>query len=355
MKRSALSAPTLLSLLSGVAALTAGCNDLGPCDNPARARSTVKVGSQVMYTGQAVMLRACATGCHSSKVTGTARLGAPAGLDFDLVPLAPGAAVMGPDGKVSSVAVDPLELAGLRARQRKVFDERESIWEQVDKGLMPPKGVGETFKTLASIVGFTYQPDGKCTKAEALDSPKEELRDWLACGTPIVETVSAQLPFAVPAADAGAADMASGAYAYSGEVGYQYPACSGESTGDDAGVGDGGAGGATFAQVYAILEAQCNFCHSGAAAMGSFDVGLTIDTAYTKLLGADGTGGATVCMAKPKYIVPNKPADSYFLTMVDNKATGRCTKNVMPIGSGVGLPAAELKTITDWINAGAKR
>jgi cytochrome c553 len=95
-------------------------------------------------------------------------------------------------------------------------------------------------------------------------------------------------------------------------------------------------------------------CHSGKGAMGNFDLGATADTAHAKLLGADGTGGASTCAAKPKYVVPNNTASSYFLTMVDGKATGRCTGNVMPLGTS-GLSADDLKTLSDWINAGAKR
>lgn len=349
-----------LSLFTALGSLTAGCNDLGDCDDPARGRTTVRVGNQIMYTGQAIAQLSCATGCHNSTVKGGGRQGAPAGLDFNLAPIQPGAPLMSNDGKVIGVSIDPAELAGLRARQRKVFDEREGIWEQVDKGLMPPGDIGKAFKNLMRVVGFTFDPVAKsCTDGTALttlDSSKEELRNWLACGTPIVETTSADLPFAAPAGDAGVPETAAGAYAYAGQAGYQFPACPGEASTGDAGTGDAGTG-PSFAAVWAIfqeLDNSCTACHGSRGAMGNFSLGDTPDTAYTKLLGADGTGGMTTCAAKPKYVVPGDPASSYLLTMVDDKATGRCTASVMPPGSD-GLTDAELKTITDWIMAGAKR
>src|SRR5688500_7897877 len=98
MQRRVPSAPTLITLLAGLSALTAGCNDLGTCDDPARGRRTVKTGSgpdQVMYAGQAIMQRSCATGCHSSKTSGGGRQGAPAGLNFDLAPIESGDPIIG--------------------------------------------------------------------------------------------------------------------------------------------------------------------------------------------------------------------------------------------------------------------
>lgn len=311
----------------------------------------VQVSGVAMYTGQAVMLRSCATGCHSSNTSGAGRQGAPAGLNFDLIPVEPGALITGATGITGVSAEDPIALAGLRARQRKVFDEREGIWEQIDKGLMPPGKLGEKFKDLMAVVGFTFDPVAKgCPEGEkltTLDNAKEELRNWLACGVPVVETSSAELPYKALDADAGAAESAAGTHAYAGQVGYQYPACE---------AGDAGMVGG-FDEVYKIitkLDYACLGCHAPPAVLGNFDLGTTIDTAYTKLLGADGTGGMTTCAAKPKYIVPNNTASSYLLTMVDAKATGRCTGNVMPLG-GTGWTTAELKTLTDWINAGAKR
>jgi len=356
MQRRALFA---LSLLAAAASLAAGCNDLGSCDDPERGRKTVQFGGEVMYAGQAVMLRSCATGCHSSAAKGGGRQGAPAGLNFDLIPLKSGELVKDDEGTVTGAQIDPIELGGLRARQRKVFDEREGIWEQIDTGLMPPGDLGATFKDLMKVVGVTFDPAAKgCTQGEALgtlDNAKEELRNWLACGTPIVETNSPDLPFAAVSADAGAAETAAGTYAYAGQAGYQYPACEPAPGGGDGGV-DGGAG-VTFAQVYAIMESTdnvCSACHGGAMPMGNFDMGDTIDEAYAALVGS-GDGAMSTCAAKPKYVVPNDPANSYILAMVDDKASGRCAgKSLMPLGSN-GMTDAELKTITDWINGGALR
>jgi hypothetical protein len=355
MERSAF---LLAALIGATAVFSSACNDLGSCDDPARGRTTVSnAGGEFMFTGQAILNNSCAP-CHGSKVTGAGRRGAPAGLDFDLFPLPAVSTEKAADGSIVGVLLDSEDWKALRTRQRKVYDERELIWEQVEKGLMPPESTS-TFKNLSTYFRSMFtSSDMKCSRGTALTdlgAHREEFRTWLACDVPIVEAASNMLPYKALPAGATPADSAAGAGYYSIpnlSVGYQYPSCAG-------GGGDGGmSGGNTpgFDEVYNTVLAKssntCLACHSGAAAMGMFDIG-TLDKAWMTLMGS-GQGGATTCATSPVYVTPNDPEKSYLLNMVVTSKT-RCTDNVMPLGSTTGLPTADVDLITRWIAGGAPR
>jgi hypothetical protein len=342
------------SLFSAASTLAAGCNDLGTCDDPLNGRTPVKVGPEVMYAGQAIMNASCAGGtCHSSTAKGESRQGAPEGLDFDLALAPPGAVIPGADGGVLAVQLNNVDVAGLRNRQRKIFDERELVWEQIDKGLMPPS---DDFKSkVTSIARFMFGSDGSCPAGTNLGSftdAKKELRNWLACGTPIVETNSSSLPFVPvsPTSDAGAPEKAAGAIAYAGAVGYQFPACG--ATGGEAGVAP------TFEQIYTNVLMKgsnlCVGCHTGSAFMGNFDMS-TADIAYTELLGMSGMGGTTDCATNPRPMVkPSDAAGSYLIAKFGGTDAGAACGSPMPLGS-TGLNAADLQLVRDWIAGGAVR
>jgi hypothetical protein len=344
----------LPALLSAIVSVATGCSDVGTCDDPLRGRTPVKMGNQVMYAGQAIMLASCAAGCHSSLATGKARAVAPEGLDFDLTPAAGGFAIRGLDGNVKAVQLKSTDVAGLRERQRTIYEEREMIWDQVDNGLMPP---ADHFKaSVTSIVRFMFGSGGSCpsgTELTGFGEAKTELRKWLACGTPIIETNSSELPFepASAKADAGTVDEAAGALAYSGAVGFQVPACdvSGAEPGEPP----------TFEQVYAnVLKSPvCTGCHGGIVPMGGFDLS-TKDATYMKLLGANGQGGATSCSAaeNPRpFVKPNDPAGSYLIAKLGGLGSGTAcgTYGVMPPNSQ-GVSAADLNLVRQWILAGAQ-
>lgn len=342
-----------VALLISAALFNSACDDdLGSCTDPARGRTTVVDSSgQLMFTGQAVINTSCAP-CHGSTAKGVGRKGAPAGLDFDLFPLTGTTTVTDSSGNIQGVSLDPTQLAGLRTRQRKVFDERALIWDQMQKGLMPPT---DTYESLMGFVKSVFGSDGKCTRGAALttlDASTEDFRQWLACDAPIIEATSDKLPYKPLPAGASPADSAAGAAYYSipgVSVGYQYPSCGGGSSG----------GPATFDQVYNNVLAKasnlCLSCHGGSAPMGNFDIG-TIDKAWTTLMGANGQGGMTTCELGSVHIKPNDPNNSYLLNKVV-PAKMRCAASpaVMPYGSTTGLPQADVDLITSWINAGALR
>jgi hypothetical protein len=136
------------------APVLASCGtDLGECDMNALGGSKVQ-GMLAPHLGQRAVNASCAGGtCHSSTAKGPARNGAPAELDFDVVP-------------AQNTAE---EIARALSGGENVHDEAEEMWAQIESGAMPPEG-----------------------KRAALDSDdKEAIRNWLACGA---EVVAAPVP-----------------------------------------------------------------------------------------------------------------------------------------------------------------
>lgn len=333
-------------------AFSVGCSDLGTCDDPAKGRTTVLYGTQLYFTGQAILTNSCTQGCHQGGAEGQVRRGAPADLNFDLKPLTPGP-VIASGASITGVQIDPLALKAFRARQRKVYEQRANIWAQVQDGLMPPSNAS-SFEDLTAIVRTMFGADGKCTGGgqalTTLGKDKEELRKWLACGTPVIETNSKDLPYKATTS-ALPEDMAAGSvyYATDASVGYQYPSCSG------GGGSDGGAAVSSFSEIYTgILKPNCAVCHPVSNAGVDFT---TEDTAYTSLLGANGQGKPqlTLCAANPvPYVTPGDPSKSYLLAKMDKSMmSGPHCDTLMP--QPLGSDADAVAKVRAWIQAGALR
>jgi hypothetical protein len=321
----------LIAVLVPLLLVLAGCDDLGKCTDAQQGRIPVLSPSgNVMYAGQAIMASSCAQGCHSSAATGELRAGAPDGLDFDLNPLrATGTTTVdGPDGpQVVGTTDDAEGMSGLRSRQRKIFDLRELIWEQISKGLMPPSGVGAGFKTVSPGDKVTTMGMGQCTRGDTYagvnsSATKKTLQQWLACGAPIVEMNSDMIPKPV-----------------GGTVGDQYPSCAEDLP-------------PTFENVYmsVFVGGGCTGvgCHGMGSASQGFDL-KDLDTAYMELLG-DGTGGESTCMGQ-KMVVPNMPDQSYLLTKLGGSSGTLCGLVMPPIGTT--LPPEKIDLVTQWIMMGA--
>jgi hypothetical protein len=148
--------------LGVMAAALAGCGeDLGECNEALLGGSTVQ-GMEAPYTGQLVMQQSCSGGrCHSETAVGDARVGAPAGLDFDVVP----------------TALSQPEIDKVTRGASNVADHIDEIWGEVNEGAMPPPA-----------------PAGG---GELNATDKEALRNWLACGADVI----AAPPSAAPGAD----------------------------------------------------------------------------------------------------------------------------------------------------------
>jgi hypothetical protein len=329
-----------------------GCEDVGQCKDPnIEGRVPVLDGQgRVMYAGQAILLSSCSSGCHSSRAQGADRKGAPAGLDFDIEPLEATVVDTVTNDKGESVSVastsDRAGLAGLRKRQRKVFDTRDLIWRQLKDGLMPPSGVGEGFRDVSKTTSFYYPGAGPdktatgCTRVSAgfdevnRDPARETLREWLACGAPIVEITAPPC--------AGAPDGKCLPKPVAGTVGDQFPECALAMQ------------EATFENVYSTVfeGAGCtsSACHGAPAKTSNFDLS-SIDAAYTQLVGADGKGQPQPCPVNmDPYVTPGDPDKSYLVAKCTMGATNICG-GTMPLGGA--LSPALLKVLSDWIAAGA--
>jgi hypothetical protein len=145
-------AVTRVVLLSALLSASCAAPDLGTCD-PTALGGSKATGMLTPHAGQQLLQDSCAAGlCHSSSARGAQRAGAPAGLDFNVVP--------------ASTAES--DMAAMRRSRVVVEENADSIWEQVETGSMPPPA-----------------PAGSGPLSK---SNKEIVRNWLACGSPIVES-----------------------------------------------------------------------------------------------------------------------------------------------------------------------
>jgi hypothetical protein len=341
----------VLAVLVPVSLYALGCGeDVGACPSDSAGMTkgagydTVVVGSQVQYGGQAIINQSCANGiCHSSAAKGEARHGAPADLNFDLRPVGESGVESSATTNGRTVAkLKEAEVRGLRERQRKVFEERNSIWQQVKDGEMPPSGMFAAFRKLASI--FDSDELTPCTRVTngygdiTTKASQDILRTWLACSVPIVEVNSSvvELP--------GSA----------GTAGYQYQLCGGNTVVPDGGTPDAGGGVVTVPVTLKDLLADngafgvytCATCHPAAAPKVKLD--LTDETKAYNTLVNDKT---VICNGKP-YVTVGDPTKSFLIDTI-SKADPGCGKDRMPLGQE--MTAAEIQKVSDWIKGGAKR
>ena len=174
---------------SGLSLLVVGCEpELEECDETAALRLAYLGGAspgsgQVFYEGQAIMQRDCAgSQCHNHEAEGASRNGAPAGLNYDL----PIACDLGEASECSEAQTEAL--AVLVDNRREIYDHAREILGVVRRGEMPPSGFqpdGEYFRGNAPAV---FMPPSGDTPLPGIDTEegREILRNWLACGSPII-------------------------------------------------------------------------------------------------------------------------------------------------------------------------
>jgi len=171
---------TPLALALSLLALSSGCEpseNVGRCNDEDLATEVVfdRDGFPA-YAGQALVQTSCGNGsfCHSRGIDDGNRLGAPHGLDFNMV------------GSRSD-AFDEDSAERLRESRETVFEWRDEIYGSVKTGFMPPPGAGEE---VIADVGYRYD-DGSPLPPITSARGQEILRQWLACGPPVVgSTVS---------------------------------------------------------------------------------------------------------------------------------------------------------------------
>ncbi|WP_437949571.1 hypothetical protein WME98_01215 [Sorangium sp. So ce296] len=105
---------------------------------------------------------------------------------------------------------------------------------------------------------------------------------------------------------------------------------------------------ATFADVAPILERSCSnqYCHGNASSPAG---GLDLRTAAAVSAMVNQDAGS--CSSEKALVVPLMPSSSYLMNKL--KGVDLCDPDEFRMPIGTPLPDAEIKTINDWICAGA--
>lgn len=251
-----------------------GGAELGDCDW-SQLGGSPGGATPMPYNGQVLLQSSCGAGrCHSSYAAGDVRFGAPAELDFNVVPR-------------STSAEDRMTARGAFGVVSNNIDE---IWGEIEEGSMPPP-----------------PPAGS---GALKDADKAVIRNWLACGAPVIDA---------PAQAAADADP--------------------------------------WTRIYTLLGPQCVGCHSAGtkASGGGFVFGENGDAcgAYKNVREvATQAGGA--CGGRVLVKVGD-PANS---VLVQKLTAMNLCGSPMPLGASAAMPFASTNaTLVDelqkWITAGA--
>ena len=288
-----------------VAVTVAGCaEDLGTCQMNAATQVVYASNGTPYYAGQALVQASCAEGvCHSAYAENANRKGAPHGLNFDVAPL--------------TSASSPANVSALRDGISHVRDYASSLWGEIAAETMPPGEAGNRGDQQWMALDTEGNPQPTPLTNIKADVAKSTVRNWLACGAPLV----AGTTDAVPEAQA---------------LGSLVAPLKSE-------------GGATFESVYNTVLSSCKTCHPGAIAV---DIDFTSQaTAFNTLVGkapfAGGAPGACGSVTQ-KLVTPGNCQES--LLYLKLKANPPCGDQ-MPLGQP--LPEADIQLLCDWINAGA--
>lgn len=312
-------------LVLWLSALSACGTDLGQCDMAAARRIVYRAGVP-HYEGQALVESHCSEGlCHTANASGASRVGVPAGLNFD-VPTAI-------DG--SAGAIERLQ-GGLS----NVLEWAETMWEQVEAGNMPPgrAGMRDPGVWVHPLSDGSVPRDCPNELAEVRSAQgKAILRNWLACGAPVVsgtEEACAQSPVLAAIGDCRPGDRS-------------IP------SGEDV-----------YLQV--VEGKGCTGCHNADSPnfsehlldLSRDDARVGLTDAYNAVVGADARG--MQCAGKGKLIEPGNCEGSIFYEKLAAKELFqvRCGRP-MPLGrESLAPPANEfdpelLRLLCAWIDAGA--
>jgi hypothetical protein len=308
----------------------------GACDDEAARAVVYDAAGRAMYAGQAILTGSCAGGgnfCHSSSALD--RYGVPAGLDFDAFPLA-----------VAATTTDDAALAELVRIQAQIHRNRNAIWSTVVGGSMPPGGAGSTV-VVHNHAWVTNPADVTTdTPLATLETPegREILRNWLACGSPLIERWTAYLP-----SDCDTnRDCASG-LCTAGEC---------EAAGDVVPRLERPLEPNWHSIYLQVIEPNCITpgCHApdpGNDNAISADLDLTDEAmSYANLIDVEASvdGEGAVCGGDGWVrIEPGSPDDSLFVHKLE-EMTPECGDQ-MPFGQAID--AAQITVIREWIMAGA--
>jgi hypothetical protein len=264
--------------------LCAACGpELGECDPTALGGTPGDATTLAApHRGQVIIDAKCSNArCHSIDARNALRVGAPAELNFDVVP--PLACTTQNPGDPECIKV----LDGAAT----VYDWRTEMWSLIESGAMPP---------------------APPAAARLNGDEKETIRNWLACGAPVIP---------VPEPVVATVD---------------------------------------WADIYDDqLQRQCAGCHSQvtAASGDGFVLGDAGDAcgAYDRVVNAAAitTAGVPPCAGSGRQlVVPNDPAASLLLTKLEG--TQDCGAP-MPFGTPLGPNHPIVQNLRAWIMNGAPR
>jgi hypothetical protein len=305
---SRVTAPGLIGALSSVVVCAglAGCEaDLGTCDMKAATVIVYRKDTDgtPFYAGQAIVQDSCSGYCHAANATGDLRTGAPHGLNFDVGPLTAQSAA-GSDGI-------------LRDGISKVRDEAPDMYDQIESGSMPPGKAGTR-----SVPAYKTA-DGSDAKLPTIadTTGKATVRNWLACGAPVISAVMGA-PLAAAASNIPDSTLVA--------------AMPSTSTGTG------------FSDVYTgVLQTTCPTCHAPASVFPALDLS-SMTAAYTNLVNKDAsTAGA--CGGKGKLVIPKDCNNSLLYQKL--QPSPMCGTQ-MPQG-GTPLSQTAVDAVCNWIMAGA--
>lgn len=164
-----------------------------PIDGPAAFDIAYRFDDGLpMYEGQALVQTTCGAGqfCHSPAAVGADRIGAPAGLNFD-VDLACTDVSQDPSclqpiescdgGQTDTAYCD--RLTNLRNNQNQVNRWADGMIQEMRAGAMPP---GEAGRDVRDRRQWIRNSDGRPLPPIESGEAQEIVRNWLACEAPVI-------------------------------------------------------------------------------------------------------------------------------------------------------------------------
>jgi hypothetical protein len=371
----------LLVLTTSALAGVGGCKrDLGECNldgqtqdgqsipGPAAFDIAYRVTDGLpMYEGQALVQSTCGNGqfCHSPAAVGADRIGAPAGLNFDV-------ALACTDETQDATCAQPIEsceggqtntayckrLESLHNNQNQVNNWAEGMIQEMRAGAMPP---GEAGRSVRDVTPWLRQ-DGVSELPPIETSEAQEIvRNWLACQAPVIART--EIPDSAEDELEQCPSVDSEICIYNGPADLPDP---------------------VWSEIYwSLMFTQCVICHgppndnnnaddpnpnnplttgkipggADANALAALDLSgsNTMDTtnwpneswaAVVNALASD----QGLCADDGTIVIPNNPTESIMIEKL--RATQTCGDS-MPPGGSQTISDPLIQVVVDWINMGA--
>jgi len=324
----------LASCLFGLlgSATLAGCpaNVGSNCDLGRARQVAYAADGMPAYEGQALLIASCggASYCHT-QTPGAPRFGAPGDLVFDVLPI---------DGATDD---EQAQRRLLRAT-RSAYRHRDGIYASVLTATMPPVGRPPVPDLRAAATAFVRARDGSDLPTVQSDEGREILRNWLACGTPVVERTSP--PSTAPTCDDNGDCPITGVCeeVATGAMSRECPP-----VGDLVGPRPTSPEPTWPPNFGNVIRPSCAIvgCHVGASAANMLDLSNAED-AYIALTTRD---SSATCGTAP-YVMPGDPSASAFVDKLQPTLTLCAGSSRMPPS---GLSADTVAVIEEWVMRGA--